>query len=221
VIARWSQNTRRSARVALNRTTKGGYRWHWATPDEIGDMADDLVTEHQQMWEGRGITPAHAEPRFVRFVRTVCERMARSDAAALVRIEAPDGADAPMRLCALMFIGHEYVGGWLSAYNDVAHRRLAIAVLESLLAVDVANRKRLGTMSMLRGLEAGKVPLHDRVKPNHRVLLAGSGAGAIVTWLRQLAPVAAVARLKEWEQHSETGQRVTGRLRGVRERFRR
>jgi hypothetical protein len=63
--------------------------------------------------------------------------------------------------------------------------------------------------------------LHDRVKPNHRVLLAGSGAGAIVTWLRQLAPVAAVARLKEWEQHSETGQRVTGRLRGVRERFRR
>jgi Acetyltransferase (GNAT) domain len=220
MLAKWTKNTRTSARVAMNRMSKNGYRLHWATPDEIGDMAEVLVADHQRMWEGRGITPAHAEPRFARFVRTVCERMAGRDQVALARLEPPDDADDPMRVTALMFVGRQYVGGWLSAENETARRRLSIALVESLFGIEEANRRDLDVVSQLRGLEEGKLRMHDRIKANHRLLLAGHGAGATAAWLGQVTSVAAVAGLKHWEQHSETGQRVTGRLRAARQQLR-
>ena len=221
LLAKWSKSTRTAARVTRNRMSKNGYRLHWSAPDEIGVMATELVADHLRTWEGRAITPAHAEPRFVQFVRTVCERLARRDQAALIRLEPPDGAEDPMQLTALMLVGHEYVGGWLSADNETARRRLSIALAESLFGIEAANRLGIGVVSLLRGLEEGKLKVHERVKPNHRLLLAGGGAAATATWLGQVAPIATIARLKDWERHSATGQRVTHRLRAVRQRLRR
>jgi hypothetical protein len=220
MLARWSKNTRRAARVALNRMSKGGYHLHWAGPDDIGDLAEQLVERHRETWQGLDITPAHAEPRFVPFVRTVCERMAPHGGVGLVRLDPPDDADNPMQVSALMLVGRQYVGGWLSADNDEARRRLSIAIAETLLGIDLANRRGVAVLSLLRGLEEGKLRTYERVKPNHRLLLAGRGARGNAAWLAQAALATTAARLKHWEQHSETGKRVTGKMRSVRDRFR-
>jgi hypothetical protein len=221
LLVRWSKNTRRSARTAMNRIDKGGYTEHWARPDEIGDMAEQLVRDHQQMWEERGgITPAHAEPAFVRFVRTVCERTAVREEIALVRLEPPEGLADPMRLAELLVVGRQYVGGWLSAENETARNRMSIAVIENVHGIQLANRRGIGVMSMLRGLEPGKLRMHDRTKANHRLLLAGHGPRAIASWTATAVPAAAIAKLKEWEKHNGTAQRVTTLLRSVRDRVR-
>jgi len=221
LLATWTTNTRRAARTAINRTTKGGYTEHWATADEIGDMAEELVLAHQKMWEGRGgITPAHAEPRFVRFVRTVSERMAQHDEIALVRVEPPEDADDPMHLSELLVLGRQYIGGWLSANNETARRRMSIAVLENVHGVQLANRHGVGVMSMLRGLESGKLRMHGRTKVNHRLLLAGQSPRALASWLLRAAPVATIAQLKQWEHQSENAQRLIALLRSSRNRMR-
>jgi hypothetical protein len=219
LLRRWSKNTRKNARTALKRIDKGGYERHWATPDEIGDMAEELVTAHRQEWEGRGITPAHAEPCFTRFVRTVCERMAHHNEVGLVRLDPPDDAVDPMQVQALMFVGREYVGGWLAANDEAARRRVTAAIVEALYAIELAHRHDIGVISMLRGLESAKLKLHDRVKVNHRLLLAGCGALGTTSWLGWTAPVALTAGLKDWEQRSATGRRVTSALRSARQRL--
>jgi hypothetical protein len=221
LLAKWSKGTRRAAHVAMNRIAKGGYTEHWAEHHEIGYMADELVARHLQMWEGRGITPAHADPRFRRFVRRVCERMASHDQVGLLRLDPPDDIDDPMQLSELLVVGHEYVGGWLSAHNEAAQRRLTIAVIENIHGIKLATRRGVGVMSMLRGTEEVKLKMHDRTKLNHRLLLAGRGPGATAGWWGRVGPAAAITRLKEWERHSNTGRRVTRRLRAIRDRRRR
>jgi hypothetical protein len=220
MLAKWAKSTRRAARVAQNRMTKNGYQLRWATPDEIGDMAEELVVRHRETWQGRAITPAHAEPRFVPFVRTMSERMARHGGVGLVRLDPPDGEDDPMQVSALMVVGREYVGGWLSADNDEARRRLSIVVAECLFGIELANRHGVAVLSLLRGFEEGKRRMYDRARINHRVLLAGRAVGGQASWLGRAVPAAAISGLKRWEYESETGTRVTGRLRSVRDRFR-
>lgn len=220
MLAKWTQSTRRSARVAMNRMTKGGYRLRWATPEDLADMAEELVERHRQTWQGRAITPAHAEPRFVPFVRTMCERMGPRGGVGLLRLDPPDDADNPMQIGALMVVGREYVGGWLSADNDEGRRRLSIVVAECLFGIELANQHGVTVLSLLRGFEEGKQRMYERVKINHRVLLAGRGVGGHALWLGRAVPAAAIARLKRWERESEAGTRVTGRLRSVRDRLR-
>jgi Acetyltransferase (GNAT) domain len=220
MFAKWTKSTRKSAHIALNRMTKNGYQLRWAAPDDIGDMAEELVARHREAWQGRTITPAHAEPRFVPFVRTMCERMVRHGGVGLIRLDPPDDADNPMQVGALMVVGREYVGGWLSADNDEARRRLSIVIAECLFGIELANRHGVSVLSLLRGFEAGKRRMYDRVKVNHRVLLGGRGVGGHASWLGRAMPAAAIGRLKRWERESVAGTRVTGRLRSVRDRFR-
>ena len=220
LLASWKRNVRKNARLAINRVQKGGYTEHWATPEDAGDMAEALVLAHQRMWDERSITPAHAEPRFVRFVRTVCERLAPHGQVGLVRLDAPEGLDDPMSLHNLMFIGREYIGGWLSGYNEAARTRMTVAVYEDIQGIRLANREGIGVMSMLRGLEDGKLKTAERMLVNHRLLLAGPGPRAGLAWATQAAPTAAVAALKRWEKDGGTGQRVTAALRSARERVR-
>lgn len=219
MLASWSRNARKNARLAMNRVAKAGYTEHWATPDDVGDMAETLVREHQQMWAGRGISPSHAEARFVVFIRVACERMARHGQVGLVRLDAPEGADDPMTLHNLMFIGRAYVGGYLSAYNDTARRRMTVAMFENIQGIELANRLGIGVMSMLRGMEDGKTRAYDRNKVNHRLLLAGQGARATGVWLRRTIPVSGTAWLKNWEKQSEKGAAVTAFLRSIRDRI--
>jgi hypothetical protein len=204
----------------MNRVAKGGYTEHWATADDAADMGEELALAHQEMWKDRGITPAHAEPRFVRFVRTACERMARHGDVGLVRLDAPEDVEDPMVLHNLMVIGRQYIGGWLSANNETARKQLSVAVYEDIQGIELANRVGVGVMSMLRGLESDKIKTADRAKVNHRVLLAGRSVRATGVWLRHAVPAATIARLKHWEQHSERGQRMTDVLRSVRARIR-
>jgi hypothetical protein len=220
MLASWAKSTRKAARIAMNRMTKGGYWLRWATPDDVADIAGELVERHRQMWLRRAITPAHAEPRFVPFVRTMCARMAPRGGVGLVRLEPPDDADNPMQVSGLMVVGREYVGGWLSADNDEARRRLSIVVAECLFGIELANQRGVAVLSLLRGFEEGKRRMYDRVKINHRVLLAGRSVGGHASWLGRAVPAAAIAGLKRWERDSEAGARVTARLRSVRDRFR-
>lgn len=219
LLAKWSTNTRKAARTAINRTTKNGYRHAHATPENIGDLADQLVAMHVEAWEGRAITPAHLEPEFGRFVHTVCERLALHDGVELVYLDAPEDAKEPLQLFNLMLVGTQYLGGWLSGYNDALRRRVRITALENTQAVEVALRRGVPVMSMLRGLEDGKEIISDRSKVNHRLLLARRGPAATATWLGVLAPVAAKARLRQWEQQSGTGAQVATFLRTARDRF--
>lgn len=222
MFAKWSKNTRRAARLAMKRIAKDGYTEHWASADDIGDMAERLVRAHQEMWAQRGgITPAHAEERFVRFVRTACERMAQRDEVALMYLEPPEDADDPMLLSELMVVGRQYVGGWLSADNEAARQRMSIALIENVHGIQVANRHGLALMSMLRGLEAGKLRTYDRAKVNHRLLLAGPRPRALLAWLRCAAPAATIAQLKHWEKHNDTAARLVAGLRNLRARIRR
>ena len=54
---------------------------------------------------------------------------------------------------------------------------------------------------------------------NHRLLLAGQGPVAVASWLRALVPVAAKARVKHWEQHSQRGTQAATVLRALRDRL--
>lgn len=219
LIGTWSKNTRKSARSAMNRLSKGGYTEHWARPDEIGGLAVELVANHRREWEGSDIAPAHADPRFTRFVRVFAERMARHDQVSLVRLVPPADEPDPMLFCGLMVVGRQYVGGWLGFSNERARRHLSIAILEAILGVKAAVSSGAPVVSLLRGLEDGKLRVHDRLEVNHRLLLAGRGPRAAATWFAASAPAAAKARLKQWERHSAAGRRITTLLRGVRDRF--
>lgn len=220
VIAGWSRNARKAAKQTANRVGRHGYEQVPVPPDQAGDAAEELVALHRGAWADRPITPAHADPRFTTFVRSVCERMVPHGTVALLRLEPPDGEADPMRYVNMLMVGRDYVGGWLGGENDRARDRLTIAFLDMRDALAIAHDRGIPVVSMLRGLEPAKVRMQQRALSNRRLLLAADRPLGTLAWARHSAPDAVRAWLKRWERDSDAGRRVAAALRWLRDRSR-
>lgn len=219
LIADWSRNTRKAANSSLNRLERAGYRTVHVDAAEAGDAADELVALHRAAWTGRGIADAHADPRFGRFVRLVAQRLVPAGVAAVTRVAGPPDDDA-IEWMNLMVVGHTYVGGWLSGENDRARDRLTLAIMDVHQANAIAVDRGVGVVTMLRGLEAGKQKVLERVRPNRRLLLSGGGWRGDLRWLGRSATPAAKAAATRWERGGGLGEQVVGGVRRLRDRVR-
>ncbi|MDF3143436.1 MULTISPECIES: GNAT family N-acetyltransferase [unclassified Streptomyces] len=171
LVERLSSRHAQRVRNKVNRLTRLGVEWHDVRPDEAGDALRRLLELHRLQWQGRGMSPEHARPRFLEHLVRSVVPMARSGEAAVTRFVL----DGEVVAVNLNVMSGGLAGTYLYGFHPRLREERKVDVTAMLLHASTEHLASYGgprVLSLLRGAEPYKYRWHPETVPNQRFLLA-------------------------------------------------
>lgn len=176
LVARLSSRHAQRVRNKVNRLARLGIEWRLVDADGTEAALRRLLALHRLQWQGRGMSPEHARPRFLEHLVRSAAPMTRSGQAAVMEFLL-DGAVVAVNLN-LLSGGAGRSGGLAGTYLYGFHPRLrerkvdVAAMLLHASAEHLMSSAGHRVLSLLRGDEPYKYRWHPEKVVNQRLLLA-------------------------------------------------
>ncbi|RFU40199.1 GNAT family N-acetyltransferase [Actinomadura logoneensis] len=193
--ARFPRRTAGKVRARLRKIEARGLDVREAAAAEAQRAVGDMLRLHARQWQGRGINPEHARPRFAAMLGEAATEMIASGQAALTEYRQ----DGRLVASDLAVIGPDWVGAYLYGAEPGLRDGMDVALM--LLGNDLRLACRSGVpfLSLLRGEEGYKLKWRPDLVRNERIVLCRSVRSA-----GYLGVVAGRSRLTRWRRAART-----------------
>lgn len=169
LITRMSTSRGQRTRAYVRKLDALGIEERVVPEHEVPTAVENLLRLHILQWEGRGVTPEHARPRFAAHLKRAGQHMVAGGDAVITEYRL----DGEVLAADLKVLSPQLVGGYL--FGADPRLRATKADLTTMLIRNGAGHATAagggGALSLLRGNEANKLPWCPDLVANQRLLM--------------------------------------------------
>ncbi len=167
LLAALSKKNRKLARQTLRRVKEDGVRWELLGQDGVEQATRSCLALHRESWRRRGISPEHLTRRFGSHVVAAAKLMSASGSGEIYEFRR----DEEVIASDFVLAGHEYIASYLEGPSEYALRRFQVSSLFMWNWTNVALKRGIPTVNLLRGEERHKLRWNPKIMTNHRLIL--------------------------------------------------
>jgi CelD/BcsL family acetyltransferase involved in cellulose biosynthesis len=211
VLVSLSKNLRSTVRRNVRRADEDGIRCELVGPADAQRAARNLMQLHREGWRGRDISLENLTRRFEAHLEAAAHRMTARDSGGVSELWRV----GEVVLSVFWVFGRDFVGFYMLGASQEMLKRYQVSSLFIRDGLEIARRRNVACLDLLRGEEPYKLRWTSEVVSNHRVIVGKTP----IFWGPYVAYRLARLKASRYLEEETTPQWIKSALQPFRRRY--